>query len=230
MDKKQKMASPHKKFNFNAPLDDLNYQERLFYASTGLIQKAEDLNPSFNQDDIARFVSVAKEEALREAKSSIDIKCIDVLNKMIVSLNSLLEQQQTLEDHFYHIALGFIAAFSQKIFPNLARRHAFDELDLDLKEKVSTILQKPKLSITLHPEVLSVLEPKINENLTCHGFEGRVICRSDSSFALLDYQIHWEEGGIEKNIQRLMAELDKIAMPFLEKLDQESKIENRSKE
>lgn len=209
------MTYPHKKFNFNATLDDLSLKERLHYASTGQIQKEETQNPAYTQNEIEQFIISAKKEALSDAKSSVEVQSLEVLKKMVGSIDLLFEQHQKLEEHFYENALAFMAAFLQKIFPKLAQEHAFDELEKDLSEKLKAVIQRPKLSITLHPEILNSLEPKIKDIMTQNGYEGKYTCFSEKRFGFLDFQIHWEEGGIEKNTQRLIEELDKIAHPFL---------------
>ncbi|MBP9693211.1 MAG: hypothetical protein KBE16_00675 [Alphaproteobacteria bacterium] len=213
------MNYPHKKFNFNAPLDDLSFKERLHYASTGQIQKEEDENPAYTQNDIEQFIISAKKEALFDVKSSVDAQSLEVLKKMIGSIDALFEQHQKLEEHFYENALAFMAAFLQKIFPKLAQKNAFAELEQDLTDKLKAVIQRPKLSITLHPEILIILEPKIKEIMAQNGYEGKYSCFSEKASGFLDFQIHWEEGGIEKNTQRLIEELDKIAGPFLDKVE-----------
>lgn len=213
------MSYSHKKFNFNAPLDDLSFKERLHYASTGQIQKEEDHNPSYTQNDIEQFIISAKKEALFDVKSSVDAQSLEVLRKMIGSIDLLYEQHQKLEEHFYENALAFMASFLQKIFPKLAQKNAFEELKEDLSEKLKAVIQRPKLSIMLHPDMLGILEPKIQDIMTQNEYEGKYACYPEKTFGLMDFRIHWEEGGIEKNSERLMEELDKIAHPFLERIE-----------
>lgn len=216
---KDKMTASHKKFNFNAPLDDLSFKERLYYASTGQIPKEEDDDLSYSQNDIEQFILTAKQEAISDTKASIDMQSLEVLKKMLVSIDSLYSQHDRLEEHFYENALAFMASFLQKSFPKLAQKNAFEELEQDLGEKLKAVIQKPKLSITLHPDILKILEPKIKEMMTQNGYEGKYSCHSGDDFGFLDFQIHWEEGGVEKNTQRLIEELDKIARPFLEQIE-----------
>ncbi len=213
------MTYPHKKFNFNAPLDDLSFKERLHYASTGQIQKEENQNISYTQNDIDQFILSAKKEALYDAQASIDVQSLEVLKQMTVSIDSLYEQHQSLEEHFYENALAFMASFLKKIFPKLAQKHAFAELEEDLGEKLKAVFQRPKLSISVHPEMLGIIEPKIKDMMAQNGYEGKYACYPEKSFGLMDFRIHWEEGGIEKNTERLIEELDRIAHPFLERIE-----------
>lgn len=104
--------------------------------------------------------------------------------------------------------LQLAAAIARKAIPEIARRHGIAEIEALVADCLAQLIDEPRVVIRAPNSLLDTLEERVRTLAQTAGFEGKLVLVADPALGPGECRIEWADGGVERNLQRLFAELD----------------------
>lgn len=187
----------------SAPIEEKRVEEPVVHTESALQAACEAAYQRGQADGAAAAEQAARlsnDEAVRTAITTI----ADAARKM---LDGEAARLQMLEDGSRAVAM----AIARKLMPSLARRGGLEEIEQLVAETVSTRPDQARLVVRIGDDSFDALRDAIELAAAQHGFEGRLVMLADADLAAGDCRIEWADGGIERVIDQLLADIEKVA-------------------
>ncbi|MCL2473939.1 MAG: FliH/SctL family protein [Alphaproteobacteria bacterium] len=152
-------------------------------------------------------VSIQKEQAsIQQAQNELLSEMINKAKDITGRLQDTLKEQ---EDEIRRVAL----AISKKILPAFVSRFGADDITAIVSHTLQEMKREPRVVVKLNAADFEVLNDKLQAMAEEQAFHGKLIVITDNKIQQGDCLVEWTEGGVEKNIQNTLNEIDKIVTP-----------------
>ncbi len=151
-----------------------------------------------------------------EAAAATERLTAETLGSIAARLQALAEETAAHEAERSRGAISIAGVALAKVLPALARRHGFAEIESLVTDCLSRLSEEPRLVVRVHDDNLDPLRHAIDRIAAGSDFAGRVVLLADSALAATDARVEWADGGVERDVQRITAEIDAIVAKFLE--------------
>ncbi len=141
-----------------------------------------------------------------ESDSAITTLLSNIDNKLFEVIASREQVQHELEQDF----LALNRSVLQKLLPELSNEHATEILNRFLEKNFANFRAEPKLSFYFNPEIASAMQQQIAKLARLQDFEGKISLHKDSSLALADCRIEWENGGVGRSSDKLLEKVNNL--------------------
>lgn len=149
--------------------------------------------------------------ALKEIEARTAHALETLASRLAADLAAIHERHATqLRD-----TLGASAEIIRRLFPTLAQRHEFAEIETLFADCVARLAEEPRLLVRAPEALLDALKPRLDQVAERAGFAGRVILLGDPALSDGQTRIEWADGGVERDSTRLWAEIDAILKRYL---------------
>ncbi|MDI9348895.1 MAG: FliH/SctL family protein [Candidatus Symbiobacter sp.] len=210
-----------RKFMFETSFDPVLIPAAANHEDAGLIDiklEGEDLPPepppppppppppSFSEEELMTARSVAWSEGEASGRAAARQEINQTLNqnveRLAENITDLLKEREQQISHFGSEAGKIAEAMVSKLFPELARRGGAAEIEALLRSSIELVRERPKLTVTLAPQIQNMLEAKLQGLAESLGFSGQIVFVSDPNLGEADVRIEWGDGGVERLTQR----------------------------
>ncbi|GGF39079.1 hypothetical protein GCM10011611_51790 [Aliidongia dinghuensis] len=168
--------------------------------------------PTFSQEEIdaARHLGLLEGRTAGEmdAMQRIERRLADTVERLTHDLETLKGAQQAALGQIERQATELCLGVVRQLFPVLSARSGTDEIAALIGDALALAVEQPKLTLLCAPGMTEALEPVLTEAARRSGFEGRLAVRGDPTLVETDCRIEWNDGGLDRNTGRLMAEIE----------------------
>ena len=168
--------------------------------------------PSFTKAEFEAARSAAAGEAraaaLTEAAASSDARAAAALAAMQTGLAALLEARARVAEEAQRRAVELIQAVLRKAVPILARKAALLEIEAMVADCLRETFDEPRIVLRVADALFEPLQKRLAALTAAAGFAGRIVLLADETLGPGDARVEWAEGGAERDIGRLMRDID----------------------
>lgn len=111
--------------------------------------------------------------------------------------------------------LGAAGEITRRLFPALAERHEFTEIESLFADCVARLAEEPRLLVRAPESLVDALKPRLDGVAERAGYAGRVILLGDPALRDGQTRIEWADGGVERDSARIWAEIDTVLKRYL---------------
>lgn len=184
------------------------------------VEEVVEAAPTFSEEelDAARTEAFAagKEEAARELAESQERRVADALALIGERMEGLFQAQKEAAAESQANAAAIAVAISRKIFPELNRRHALDEIARLVEQSLARVIDESRIVIHVSPDLRDSLATRLEELQRKSGFDGKLVLVAGPDTALGDCRLEWAEGGAERGTTALWQQIDEVIEGYLD--------------
>lgn len=197
-------------------------QKFMFEKAFDLQAEAIDPLAELRQKFEAR-VEKARAEAFEEGrKAGEKATRATIENETKVALESLAAQEEKLRKDYREDAhrleakaIEFGIAAGTSLAAELIRREPMPLIEEFFRNAFEILEAVPEVTARIHPSIAPQLQETVNTWQMAAGFEGNINFVEDSSLKPADVSIRWQDGGIERSLDDLMAAIRRALTNFL---------------
>lgn len=152
-------------------------------------------------DEAAKTDSHVSAEALRTIAQAID--GLD---------DSRAAHERALERQAVRLALSI----TRRLLPAMGEAVAAKEIESLVARALGDLMDQPRLFVRVNGALADTMRSALRDLQVTTGYEGRVVVRPDNSMAQGDCRLEWGEGGVERDTDRLWAEVEAAVGRHLE--------------
>lgn len=149
------------------------------------------------------------------AIKEIEARAATVLNILVDGLGGALDQIHARHEAQGRETLAVAVTILRRLFPALAERHEYAELEALLSEALRQLSTEPRIVVRVPDAIVDAIKPRIDRATERAGFAGRVILLGDPAMTDAQSRIEWADGGVERDTARIWAEFDAILQRHL---------------
>lgn len=170
--------------------------------------------PTFTEEELRQACDEAfaagREEGQRDAMGQAERRMADSLDMIGARLVNALEGLDKAREEATANAIAVAMGIARKLLPDLARRDPLGEVVAVVEQAMEKVLEEPRVAIRVAAADLASLEPMIADLARAKGYEGRVLVLGDPDLPPGDCRIEWRDGGAERDMAALWAEVDAV--------------------
>jgi len=174
----------------------------------------EEVIPTFSEEELEAArkegFQAGKEEGLNASLDSIERQVSATLGNMESSIARLVEEQNNANEELTHLTLSVAVSIARKMLPEMASRHALDEIERVIKKVLPRLIDEPLITVRIHGDVEVDINSRVELLSSNSGFAGHIVVRPDNDLEIGDCRLEWSCGGAERNTTALWREIDAI--------------------
>ena len=179
-----------------------------------IIEEPEEIIPTFSKEELESAQNEGfirgKEEGFKEASLEIEQSLLNAIGNLETQFENLFKTQQETAKSDLDNAILIAASVSRKITPSLNKQDSLDEIENMVANVMKEILEEPKVSIYIHPDLEPLLKENIGPLAKKVKYRGEIIILASDDLPIGDCNIEWESGGAQRNTESLLLEVDEI--------------------
>jgi len=150
------------------------------------------------------------EAGVEAARAQSEQKVAEAAVQIVARLSSLEEVRSELGVRMSRQAVTVAADLVRKMMPALVARGGMAEIEAVVEDALGRMLDEPRVVFRVPDAMLDALQPRIAEMSGKAGYSGEVVLLADDQMGLSDCLVEWADGGAERNVERLWAEVEEI--------------------
>lgn len=167
-------------------------------------------------EGLAKGTRDGHQKGKAEAEARIENRIAAALDKLAANSAGLLDAWESSRavrsDQPVYLALAIV----RKIMPELSRRYGLDEVEGVIRGILSGMLDEPRLIVRVAPDIIEPIRERVEAIAAERSFGARLMVIEEPALGPADCAIEWSDGGAERDINALLAEIEQRAGPFLE--------------
>lgn len=120
-----------------------------------------------------------------------------------------VEQKQN-QDTILKNAILLATMIVKKAIPNIIKKYEMTEIEALMEKHLPQVTNQEKIMIKVNPEQKHAVDMKISELARSFNFDSQINVVEDPSILLGDCKISWDNGGVERNMEKFIKDLDNI--------------------
>lgn len=169
---------------------------------------------SYTQEELDEKIKIAEQNAyengFKSAQSSIEASLKEVLSDINNKLVNIITDADAMNKTLEQQSMDVVMAVVRKLVPTLEAENALDIVNKFISENFNNFKNESKLSFYIHPDIISYVQKTIAALAKSHDFEGKIALHKDSSLAVGDCRVEWENGGVERNGAEMLNKVAEI--------------------
>jgi flagellar assembly protein FliH len=200
------MSTPHK-FLFEQSFDAPD-------PPRGAGRKSQPLppEPTFTKAELeaarAAAASEARAAARAEAAGSTEAQAAATLARLEAALAAVLDARARLAEEAQRRAMEITQAVLRKAVPALSRKAPLLEIEAMVADCLRETFDEPRIVLRVADALFEAMHKRLAALTAATGFAGRVILLADETLGPGDARVEWADGGAERDIGRLMRDID----------------------
>ena len=170
--------------------------------------------PTFTEDELAAARDNAyeqgREAGLHEAEAASARLEANALAAIAARVQGLDRRQDEANDLIQREAVRVALALVRKLLPEYGARNALNEIEAMVAECLSHLFEEPRVTVRLSEPLIEPLRARLEQVAAKIGFEGKLLLSADARLAPGDCRVEWAEGGAERHLARLCADIDAV--------------------
>ncbi|MBV8547985.1 MAG: hypothetical protein JO126_00840 [Alphaproteobacteria bacterium] len=140
---------------------------------------------------------------------------IKILSHIERTVDNLIRSTNTLRDEHNMLMRQAVIAIAKKILPRTTEALGLMEIEKFIAEALSEHNTMPRLVVRVPSIYMSILDQRIKDMAAQKAFAGQVVVVADEAMKLADCRIEWAEGGMERNEDKTMQDIENNVLPEL---------------
>ena len=169
---------------------------------------------SYSEDELKSAVEAAHQEGYAKGReSALDEQqnALAALEENIGNrLSVLLADKDGEEKRSEQKLLSLCKDMLQKLFPVMEEKYALDTVKDFLGHNFSNFAGSSKLAFYFNPAIIQDIQETIARLAKSYDFEGKISLHKDASLSLSDCRVEWENGGVEKKQDKVLAKMNEL--------------------
>ncbi len=175
--------------------------------------------PTYTQEQLDEEIQKAKQIGIdlgkKEAEESIaklEASALEIIEKQITNVKNILDEQTiNTENNF----ITLCSLLVKKLMPEMEKKGGFLEIEKILKDYFPRLNKEPVIKIIVNPKQTPALKEKITNIIKKTSFLGKIVIQNNEELNLSDLQIEWDKGGISRDVNSLMSEVQNILQMYV---------------
>ncbi len=164
----------------------------------------------------AEGMAGGRSAALAEAAQSTEARVADAIERLTRALKRLLDERARVEGEIERNAIALIRTVLQRAVPALSARDPMAELEAFVARTLGEAFDEPRIVLRVSDALFEPVKSRLPVLSQAAGYSGKLVLLADQALAAGDGRIEWADGGAERDMGQLLAELDNIlARPSL---------------
>jgi len=175
------------------------------------------------QADLDLLISQAREQGYNEGLEAGQQSVLSQTNQQIAAAaelianhgNDFLTTLDHAQQHHLTQSTKLAASVGHKLAAHLVERDPLPEISALLEDCLASLSGTAHLVIRCNDQLGDQIKPIAEQFAHQAGFEGRLIIMGEPDFAMGDCKIEWSDGGLARNFQNLVEEIDQKIAQFV---------------
>jgi flagellar assembly protein FliH len=154
--------------------------------------------------------------ALEEAAKTDSHVSAEALRTIAQAIDGLDDSRAAHERALERQAVRLALSITRRLLPAMGEAVAAKEIESLVSRALGDLMDQPRLFVRVNGAVADTMRSALRDLQVTSGYEGRVVVRPDNTMAQGDCRLEWGEGGIERDTDRLWAEVEAAVGRHLE--------------
>jgi flagellar assembly protein FliH len=177
----------------------------------------------FTQEDldVVREQALAQgiEQGVRQTLAQLEGDIAVALEKIAADAGTLIRERAAVTNTLRAQAVTLAHALATRLAGRLMEDHPLAEIEALVTECLGEHYSEPRLVIRTSEALLEPLRERIDALAAEQGFPGHIVLLADPALAGSDCRIEWPDGGVERNRQALLHEVDSAIERYLAQIN-----------
>ena len=182
--------------------------------NTTVDEEPEIIIPTFSEEEVEtarqQGYEAGKEEGLAATTEILTKQINETLLNIDQKLLAAFQTQDSLNQDLSRAAHSLAIGVCKKMMPAMAKQHSFDEVERVIEEVFAKAIEEPRITLSVHLDLVEAVEFRLSELTKEKEFEGRVFVKADETMEVSDCRVDWVNGGSERNTTELWANITSI--------------------
>jgi len=217
------------KFLFDFDFDDVKLMEEIVQeeieeekaASGEVEEEPEPEVPTFSEEEVETArqegYTAGKESGVQETLAGIENNISQSLNMISSEISGIVRHQTEFNTQLESDATNLALSICRKLFPSLNEEGKLHEVSEMAKDMLGQLLEEPRISVRVEPELIAPLKEKLDPFLVSQGYKGVLSIREDETLPVGGCKIEWSNGQAERNPEQVFDEIEESINTALEK-------------
>ena len=182
--------------------------------TTTVDEEPEIIVPTFSEEEVEiarqQGYETGKEEGLAATTEVLTKQINETLLKIDEKLLAAFQTQDIFNQDLSRAAHSLAISVCKKMMPAMAKQHSFIEVERVIEEVFAKAIEEPRITLSVHVDLVEAVEIRLSELAQEKEFEGRVFVKADEAMESSDCRIDWVSGGSDRNTTKLWANITSI--------------------
>jgi len=175
--------------------------------------------PVFSEEELLQAKEESyqqgREDGQKEAEESRAWTETNAQRAISEQLAGLFAAERRSAEANQRAAIQVAQALLKKLAPALARKEGLSDIEALMRECLMRLGKEPRVVVRVTEELAEAVRAKVDGLVIESGFEGRVVVIGAPGIEETDCKVEWADGGAERDLDRLMAEVDEVVERYL---------------
>lgn len=153
------------------------------------------------------------------AQKEIALRLAAAVEALSAALARTMEDISARLDAHGRERVSAAAEMVRRLFPALAARHEFGEIEALLSECLARVADEPRIVLRLADPLVADFKPHLDELLARSSYAGKVILLGDPGLREGQARIEWADGGVERDAGAVWRDIDETLQRYFAGID-----------
>lgn len=186
-----------------------------FDSGTGMgAPEKEKAKPTYSEEQLEDAKKLAHEAGFSAGQKAMmedqqqytNVLLTEIDRKLSHLWDATLSERQRYLAQLQEIAL----VIARKIMPTYVERYGMMEIETIVSKIIAEMSREPRLVIRISESLFDDASAKINAISENQAYAGKVVILGDPELGASDCRIEWADGGIERDLKSLWADIDRV--------------------
>ncbi|HJT08382.1 MAG TPA: FliH/SctL family protein [Stellaceae bacterium] len=149
-----------------------------------------------------------RKSGLAEAAHSAEERTAAALTKLAADIQALLALREECSADVERRAIEAMRAIMRKAVPALCRKDPLAEIEAVLDACLHEAFEEPRIVLRVADAQFEPVQSRLSALAQAAGYAGKLVLLADNDLGPGDVRIEWAEGGAERQVERLMSDID----------------------
>lgn len=140
-------------------------------------------------------------------------KLLATMDRVTVKLDEAIALVESAHKQQEGDVQSLAMAIVRKILPEYAAKHGMGEIEAVLSRTLAEMIHEPRMVVRAHESQFDEINARIHAITTQKAYAGKIIVLADADVRPNDCRIEWADGGIERNTESTMKDIESILSP-----------------
>lgn len=170
--------------------------------------------PTFSEEELQlardQAFEAGRAAGIQEAESMTERLMAMAGQSMADGLFRVQTHQAEANEQLMRDAVMIAVGVLKKLQPEMIRHHGLDEVEGLLHECLSHLDGEVKVTVRAHPDMLDAVRERAEQVAQAVAFDGKLVYAADPRIAEGDCRVEWGDGGAERDLARIWAEVEAV--------------------
>ncbi len=159
----------------------------------------------------AKAFAEGRAAGLAEAEGKREAAIAETLHAAAERMTALFEARHEVEQEVAGAAVELALAVVRKALPTMAKHAALDELAALVRQCIEEAIDEPRIVVRVPDPLFDDAKAQLDSVAAASGYAGKLIVFADEALQPEQARVEWADGGAERDLARLMNEIDAAA-------------------